>query len=178
MENRYAGVSVLSWAQLQGESVEATAKVNGTFTLSDGSKVQLVQGAKLSLPRWAVKELGSKLEIGATGLKTKDVALSAWMEENDPKTLKDLDPLFYARACYQLSGGEEKELRAALSELLSLRKRKIMEAAMSGRDDPRFYSAMTAEEKRFYDDLKGCVEEWQDFLVRVLSGLPPIEGKG
>jgi len=177
MENRYMGVSALSWAQLEKEEVEVTPKKSGKFLLSDGKEIEVNEGKKIMMPRWAVSELPEVFDLVQKNLVIKDVALAAWIEENDPKTLKKINSLFYARSAYELRNAEQKELRAALSELLSVRKRKIMEAAMSGRDDAAFYSAMTPEEKRFYDDLKAYVDEWGEFLVMILSGLSPLDKK-
>ncbi len=176
MENRYMGVSSLSWAQYLMEDVEVTPKKSGTFSLSSGESVVLEEGKRTAMKRWAARELGGLLEVHEEVLSPKDVALSAWKEENDARNLKKIDPLFYSRASDSMTRGGEKELRASISELLSVRKRKIMEAALTGRDDAEFYDSMTAEERKFYDDLKRCVDSWQEFLVLVLSGISPVEG--
>ncbi len=178
MENRYMGVSSLSWAQYLMEDVEVTPKKSGTFSLSSGQSITLEEGKKTTIKRWAARELAEFLEVHEEALSPKEVALSAWKEENDARNLKKIDPLFYSRASDSMTRGGEKELRASISELLSVRKRKIMEAAVTGRDDAEFYDSMTAEERKFYDDLKRCVDGWQEFLVLVLSGISPVEGGG
>ena len=178
MNNRYMGVSSLAWAQYLSEETEVTPKKSGTFTLSEGSSVTLEEGRKLAMKRWATNELRDVLDLHEEGLVSKDVALSAWKEQNDVKNLKKIDPLFYVRASSSIMRGGEKELRASISELLSIRKRKIMEAAITGRDDAEFYDSMTLEERKFYDDLKACVDSWQEFLIMVLSGLSPLSEGG
>jgi len=173
MENRYMGALALSWAKLLSEEVEVVPSITSKVQLEDGNSLLLEEGKPSRIPRWMANKMSRGVQVREKEPDVKEFSTAAWVEQNDQKNLKKVDPLIYARASLWLSSGERKELRASLSELLSVRRRKVIEAALSNRQDQAFYAAMTLEERMLYEDLRRSLDQWQEMLSSVLSGLVP-----